>query len=310
MKDFESFVAHAAAALSPFDYSIRSTFHQATGERIWALINATSDPLTQLATVRNADELAYIKRLLDLTFEENNSRRKELMAFNGMQATNARQAPTNRQRESRSEDGDSPKAVRSSINSLTISHAEKLLGELVQEGWFERSREGFYTLSPRALLELKAWLVEAYNSEEAEEGDWQRIKNCVACKEIVTVGQRCQERECNVRLHNHCLEVYWRSAGRRAGGAGPSTQGGAKTCPCGKEWTGKCFVGERVVTEDPKWKEKRGRGKRGAVVMEEEDEEDEVDEDKDEDLGLPPAAGGDDEDEDEDADGDAEDDDE
>ena len=76
--------------------------------------------------------------------------------------------------------------------SLTKNEAEKVLGSLVQEGWFEKSRGGYYTLSPRGLIELKGWLVETYNEEEdaedEEEGPiWQRIKTCNACREIVTV---------------------------------------------------------------------------------------------------------------------------
>lgn len=168
-------------------------------------------------------------------------------------------------------------AVRPKDNSITQSHAEKLLEDLVTENWFEKSPEGFYSLSPRALMELRAWLIATYNDEDAEEGEWQRIKNCVACKEIVTVGQRCEGRECNVRLHDVCEEGYWKTqVGRR--GAGTQAAAVKKCAGCGKEWKGESFVGERVVTHGERWREGRRKSRPGREAVEEVDEDDEGEE--------------------------------
>ena len=70
--------------------------------------------------------------------------------------------------------------------------AERVLASLVAEGWFELSKAGFYSLSPRALMELRGWLIETYNEGADEDGsedeEWvERIKLCQACKEIVTI---------------------------------------------------------------------------------------------------------------------------
>jgi len=68
--------------------------------------------------------------------------------------------------------------------------AEKVLKGLVEEGWFEKSRKGFYSLSPRGLMELRGWLIETYNDngeEDEEEETVPKIKSCFACKEIITV---------------------------------------------------------------------------------------------------------------------------
>ena len=71
-----------------------------------------------------------------------------------------------------------------------MGQAEKVLKTLVEEGWFERSTKGFYSLSPRALMELRGWLIETYNDLDDEEEDDDdrvlRIKLCVGCKEIIT----------------------------------------------------------------------------------------------------------------------------
>jgi hypothetical protein len=68
--------------------------------------------------------------------------------------------------------------------------AENMMTRLVEEGWFDKSAKGFYSLSPRGLMELKGWLVETYNEPADEDDDEPRsdkIKFCHACRDIITV---------------------------------------------------------------------------------------------------------------------------
>lgn len=236
--DLESYIAAASAAMSPFDYEIRTTQHQTTKEKYYAVVNSASDAMTQLATTRTADEIAFIKRVMDAMFETFNTRRSEIMAISSMQAMKVAKAPPLDRRASAGES-------QSADKGLTNSQAEKLMNSLVDEGWLERSSKGYYTLSPRALLELKSWLVASYNDPDEEEGEWQHIKNCYACKQIITVGERCPAWECNVRLHSTCAKPYWRQ--KRDG-----------KCPeCETKWGGS-YVGEKAL--DPQG----GGGKAGA----------------------------------------------
>jgi hypothetical protein len=247
-EDFDSYISAAANALSPFDYEIRSTYHQITKERIWALVNTTSDAMTQLATTRSNEEVAFVKRILDAIFEGYNSKRMEVMAVTSMQALKAAKAPARRDQEGSGNEG----AEKVADKGLTQTQAEQTLRSLVAEGWFEHSRNGFHSLSPRALLELRSWLVNSYNTadeDDDEEVEWQRIKFCEACKEIVTVGQRCAEPDCGVRLHDICADAYWRTHPAR------------KCTRCGTDWLGKNFVGERAVTETEAYL--RGRRRSG-----------------------------------------------
>jgi non-structural maintenance of chromosomes element 1 len=260
--DFDSYISAAADAISPYDYEIRSTQHQITKERIYALVNSVSDPLTQLATIRTMDEISYIKRLLDAMFETHNTKRREVMAVTSLQAMETR---VRRGSQKQSEGGETPQATQSSDRGLSQNETEKLLAHLVKETWLERSAEGFYTLSPRALLELRSWLVEAYNDLD-DPDSWQRIKFCQACREIVTIGQRCTERECNVRLHNICTAAFWNS---RPG----------KKCPaCETPWTGKAYVGQKAITSTEEYLKgkRRSGGKRKSDAVEEEEEEEEA----------------------------------
>jgi hypothetical protein len=255
-RDLQTYILAASIAISPLDFEIPSTLNQANKERVWALVNSVSDPLTQMATTRTSEEIFYIKRLLDAMFETYNTKRREIMAITGMQAseTRIRKGPHQSEGEASTQAAD---------KGLTVDQVEKLLVKLVNERWIEKSREGFYRLAPRALMELRNWLVETYNDADEPDG-WQRIKFCVACKDIVTVGQRCANLECKIRLHNVCEEAYWR--------ANPN-----KSCPrCKTAWDGKHYVGQKVVTStDELLREKRRHGgnKRSRGVEEEEDNE-------------------------------------
>jgi hypothetical protein len=256
LDDFNSYLSAAADALSSFDYEIRSTQHQVTKQRIWAVVNSISDAPTQLAGSRGPEEVAYLRRLLDAMFETYNTRRREVQGITSLQALEKKVLKGS---------GGAARTEGAPIDrGLTQEQAERTLEGLVAEGWFERSKEGWYTLSPRALTELRGWLVETYNDSDDPE-EWQRIKFCEACKEIVTVGQRCGEMDCNVRLHDICEAAFWTSR--------PS-----KRCPsCETPWDGKAFVGQRAITTTEDYlKGKRrssGVGRRQAVEEEEEEEE-------------------------------------
>lgn len=272
---FRSLMSQIREAVAPLDYDIRSTPHQTTRERIWALINAHSDPSTQLATSRSPDEIAFIKRVLDAMFETYNTPRQEVMAVTAAQARKVARPPVrNEQNEDAGAEG-APPTQHAADKGLKHSDIEKLLPSMVEEGWFEHSDEGFYSLSARSLMELKTWLLEAYNDPDAGPDDWQRIKSCEACKDIVTIGQRCPERDCNVRLHDICAAAFWR------------TRRGGQICPnCQTPWTGTNFVGERSITETAAAQNRRTKGSRrsnGSTsvvnnVAEEEAEEEEDEE--------------------------------
>lgn len=260
--DFNSYISAANTRISPFDLEIRSTFHQTTRTRLYALVNSTSDPIIQLATVHTAEEISFLKRVLDAMFETYNTSRHEVMAITSMQAI--------RLSKPRDIEAGTPNGVEtqgSAGQGLKMAEAEKMLKTLVDEGWFEKSRKGFYTLSPRALMELRGWLIETYNDVDEEEDDEEdrapRIKQCIACKEIVTIvrhnafckfladdlkGQRCSQRNCTCRLHDICTQNFFRMQRSR-------------DCPlCKTEWTGNDFVGERAAPKNSQQAKRRNGG--------------------------------------------------
>ncbi|KAA6412914.1 MAG: hypothetical protein FRX48_03907 [Lasallia pustulata] len=269
-RDFTSYITAANTALSPFDLEIRSTHHQQTRARIYALVNCTSDPITQLATTHSADEISYLKRVLDGMFETYNTPRHEVMAITSMQAVRLHKLPA--EHNSRREAQDGAATQGSAGQGLTMMQGEKVLQTVVEEGWLEKSGRGYYSLSARGLMELRGWLVETYNEAGDEEEDDEeervvRVKLCFACKEIITVGQRCPKRSCTCRLHDICTQGFFRTQT-------------ARKCPlCKTEWTGRDFVGERAVTGEAGSGPGRRRsgggstGRRNTQVVAEEAEE-------------------------------------
>ncbi|KDN70293.1 putative RING-like domain-containing protein [Colletotrichum sublineola] len=257
-QDFESFLEAAAEAVSFFDYEIRGTVHQVSKKRVYALVNTASDPMTQLATTYNTEQIAFTKRLLDAMFDTYNSPRMELMCITEMQAIKLARPPRqqNNNHNDVDEDGAPTQTQSSADKGLKHSEVEDMLRNLVNQGWLEKSRNGFYSLSPRALLELRAWLIDSYNDPDAAAQEWQRIKFCEACKGIVTVGQS---------------DAYWR------------TQRSHKCPRCSRDWDGEHYIGEEAETSTEAYKRGRRRsGGRKSNVPDEDVHENGGDEDEDE----------------------------
>ncbi|KAF7122051.1 hypothetical protein CNMCM5793_000006 [Aspergillus hiratsukae] len=253
-EDLDSYINAANAAISPFDLEIRSTLRQlqidqqvngtTQAERVYGLVNTTSDPLMQLATTYSADEIAFIKRVLDAIFDTYNTRRSEAMVVSGIQAMQLAKASSDASR--RESQAATQQTQGGAAQSLTMSQVEMVLKQLVEEGWLEKSRKGFYSLSPRGLMELRGWLIATYN-ENDEGRRVDKIKFCAACKDIITVGQRCGNRDCSGRLHDMCTRNFFRMRQ-------------AEQCPvCKAPWPGDKFVGERAITTTDTYMQGRRR---------------------------------------------------
>ncbi|EPS38091.1 hypothetical protein H072_8184 [Dactylellina haptotyla CBS 200.50] len=226
-------------AISPFDLDLRDMLDQEDGKRYYSLINSADDEIIRFATTHTPDEISYFKRLLDEMFDTNNTRYAEIMAVTSVRAISLNKNPPaereNRVIATQGANGEEATQVFAGAGiGLTKLEAEDCLTRFVDEGWLERNSAGFHFLSTRALLELELYLNETYNVEEEEEHEdgtvtrgarKQRIKTCHVCKYIHTIGQRCSDVNCNLRIHNHCADEYFSKA--------------ALKCPtCAADWKG------------------------------------------------------------------------
>jgi hypothetical protein len=159
-------------------------------------VNAQSDIQTQLATTHSADEVAFIRRVLDAMFETHNTPEREVMAikFNaGMALSKPPAARASVGGAGETQNGATAAATAANAG-IKKDQAEQVLEQLVKDGWLARSRNGYLSLDTRGLMELGGWLVQMYNEEEDPEDvdddtsrPWQRIKMCEGCKQIITV---------------------------------------------------------------------------------------------------------------------------
>lgn len=158
---------------------------------MYALVNVHVDALTQLATTYSPDEIAFVKRILDYMFDTNNTKICEGMVVTPIQATQLAKvssADTNRRRSTNAE---TQQNQGGAAQSLTMTQAETMMQNLMAEGWLEKSRRNYFSLTPRALMELRSWLVDTYNYVNDNGREVKRIKFCAACRDIVTVVSIC-----------------------------------------------------------------------------------------------------------------------
>ncbi|KAF2133606.1 hypothetical protein P153DRAFT_373179 [Dothidotthia symphoricarpi CBS 119687] len=256
------------ARITPFDLEIRSTRDQHSKALTYALVNNASDALTQLATKFSPAEIAYIRRLLDCMFDTNNTPTRETMALKQNEASAlARASRRNRQSQVHSADGE-----EAADPGISMQDAETVLEDLVNAGFLRKSQHGFYSLAPRALMELRAYLKETYNeaADDTEDGvEVMRIRDCEGCRELMTHGIRCDKRECGVRWHDQCANNFYR---------GKTVEN--RKCPkCRTVCSGKVFVGERAVTKGGSTGAGTASGRRSTQSRREEEEEDEEEDD-------------------------------
>ncbi|KAH6616821.1 Nse1 non-SMC component of SMC5-6 complex-domain-containing protein [Boeremia exigua] len=248
------------ARLEPYNFEIRHTRNQQTKETTYALVNKTSDAMTQLATRFSPSEIAFIRRLLDAMFDTNNTPTRETMAVKQMEASQLARPRRSRQSQAASLADDAQSQADAGIS---IAEADAVLDALVADRFLQLSRAMYFSLAPRALMELHSYLKETYNegAEDEDEEPVVRIRDCEGCREIVTFGIRCNNRECGVRWHDRCANQYYR---------GKSAEG--KRCPkCRAVCSGNVYVGERA----DRVPQRNSAGGRGGDEEMEEDEEDE-----------------------------------
>lgn len=230
------FIGDTNDQLSRFDFEIRSTRDQIDRSTIYVLVNTASDSIIQGATTHSADEIAFFRRLLDAMFETNNTINAEVFAVSTNDAIHLNKNPLK-------EPGEQPEdGTQVSSGGLTLKGAEEALGVFVKEGWLMRSKAEWYSLAPRGLIELSIYITQTYNDEDDEDDEENpvpkraKVKTCHACRDLLTVGQRCEKLSCDIRMHNPCAKQFFRDH--------------RKKCPgCQEPWTGNVPVGEAAAVK-------------------------------------------------------------
>jgi hypothetical protein len=110
-----------------------------------------------------------MRALLIAIFDTSNSVHEEVFAVRSTDASNL--------------------CSRNGVN-LTKTAGQAALHAFIREGWLEKSRNGFITVSERGLLELKGYVMEMFNDIDDDDGEEggrvDKMRTCNGCQEIVT----------------------------------------------------------------------------------------------------------------------------
>ncbi|KAG7695076.1 hypothetical protein KL933_003325 [Ogataea haglerorum] len=153
--------------LAALDLEIVETLAQDNEKNInVSFVNTKSSPSIKLSTSYTEKEISVINQLIDQMFESPLDDEDNLTySLSYTQALNV--------------------AKR---NIQTITDAQKFINKLESSGWLETAK-GKYTLSARALAELKSYLIAKFEIKSAENPDGA-VSWCHGCNEIITMGYR------------------------------------------------------------------------------------------------------------------------
>lgn len=177
------YISTINVALEKFAFKIDTVRDQESRKLLYVFINTRFDEVIQACTPYTPPELDAVKQVIDEIINANN------FAF-CFPFGNAKQ-------------------LVGSILKQRASDAGYFITRLVDDGWIEITDLNRLVLSPASLAELKAYLGDRFGYFLAEDS-LGKLLTCMNCKDLVTLGVKCKNRECPTSFHRKCAEVYFR----------------------------------------------------------------------------------------------------
>ncbi|KAF7725862.1 hypothetical protein EC973_009194 [Apophysomyces ossiformis] len=175
-KDFADFLGDINGQINDIDLALRRSHDEKDGHAVIGLVNTKDDEISQVATNYTPSEITYVRQLIEMI----------VMADDDDYAVKAMAAI---------------RLGQKMKPPISQKDTEDLLDQLVRDNWLEFTRSGIYLMSTRTIMELQGYLREQYA---------EYMKDCTMCLELVTMGERCEHQDCEVRLHRHCADSYFR----------------------------------------------------------------------------------------------------
>ncbi|KAG0171098.1 Non-structural maintenance of chromosomes element 1 [Apophysomyces sp. BC1034] len=174
--DFAAFLTAINRQINEIDLALRRSHDEKDGHAIIGLVNTKDDEISQVATNYTASEITYVRQLIELIVmaDDDDFAVKSMVAIRLGQKMKP---------------------------PISQKDTEDLLDRLVRDEWLEYVPSGAYLMNTRTIMELQGYLREQYSDY---------MKECVMCLEIVTMGERCELQDCQVRMHRHCADNYFR----------------------------------------------------------------------------------------------------
>lgn len=169
--------AHVSAInyrISQHGFKVDKKTNEATGELTYIFVNTISDEVIKQNTDYSAKELEVIKHLVDGIMEN------EDLCMGRVNAQQTIALETGR----------------------TLGEASRFVELLVDLGWFNMTSDERLVLSPRAVAELKNYLISRYGVAS----DGGKVFICKQCNEIVTMGVFLKD--LHQPFHWKCYAIY------------------------------------------------------------------------------------------------------
>jgi hypothetical protein len=175
--------------LRDLGYKITKTISQISAEPYYVYVNTLPDEPAKVSISRSAKEISIVKKMIDYIVSESENEGFLIPMRDALKFC--------------------------SYEGYSGPAGLQFLQSLVNEGWMNVTKKGDYTLSLRALAELKPMLIEKYGVKtlEGSNDDGGVLNVCVGCRDLVTIGLRCHNEDCNARFHKHCHAYYARANG-------------------------------------------------------------------------------------------------
>ncbi|GMK59863.1 hypothetical protein CspeluHIS016_0900800 [Cutaneotrichosporon spelunceum] len=163
-----AFLGEVTTLLEPLGMLVKRGADEETGRRWTALVNAEgAGDVARLATDLTPLEIGFVRTLIAAIVESYPANSVGSRAAVGL--------------------------VRDLPGPMTKSAAEALLKALVARGWLAVSERGRYSLAPRGMLELDAYLRGEYDDY---------VQACRRCNRLVMTGVACAT--CDAHYHGYC----------------------------------------------------------------------------------------------------------
>lgn len=171
--------------LEPFGFKIDMARDQIRGEMMYIFVNTRFDDIIKNCTPYTPSELDAIKQLID----------------NIMASDFAFCIPHG-----------NAKRLVGNVTKMNTSETSFFLMRLIDDGWFEITDQNRVILSTAALAELRLYLADRYGKFSSEDPQG-KLLYCTTCGDLVTIGLKCPQEECNVAFHRRCHSVFARRGG-------------------------------------------------------------------------------------------------
>lgn len=177
------YISTINVALEKHAFKIESIRHQETRKLQYVFINTRYDDIIQACTPYSPPELDAIKQIIDEIVNANN------FSF-CLPYGNAKQ-------------------LIGSILKQRASDAGYFISRIVDDGWIELNDHNKLMLSPASLVELKSYMGDRFGYFLRED-ILGKLLTCFTCKELLTLGLKCKNRECSTSFHRKCSEIHLR----------------------------------------------------------------------------------------------------